>query len=154
MSSNDKCFSVIPLKGRENYQTWKVQAKMALIRDGLWSIVNETETMPNEDETEKFGKFCTRRDKALATIVLTIDPELIYLIGDAENPVNVWKVLETTFQKKSVSNKFSLRKKLINTKMTGKMSLQNHGKIFSETYSNLAAIGESLDNDDKVFYLL
>ena len=30
-----------------NYATWKVQCKMALIRVGVWSIVNGTEIVPD-----------------------------------------------------------------------------------------------------------
>ena len=37
----------VPLNG-ENYVTWKIQCKMALIKDGLWSILNETESFPTE----------------------------------------------------------------------------------------------------------
>ena len=29
-----------------NYSTWKIQCKMALIKEGLWGIVNGTETVP------------------------------------------------------------------------------------------------------------
>ena len=41
---------------------WKIQCKMALIKEGLWNIA-------------------ARKDKALATIVLMIKPSLLYLIG-------------------------------------------------------------------------
>ncbi len=41
-----KTVSVIPLN-EKNYPTWKVQCKMALIRDNLWGIVNETEVAPD-----------------------------------------------------------------------------------------------------------
>ena len=44
-----------PVNGA-NYATWKVQCKMALIREGLWNIVNGTETAPTEshDHGAKF----------------------------------------------------------------------------------------------------
>ena len=45
---------------------------MARIKEGLWSIVNETETAPSQ-EAEKYAKFVTRRDCALAMIVLALD---------------------------------------------------------------------------------
>ena len=34
-----KTVSVVPLNER-NYPTWKVQCRMALIKDGLWGIVS------------------------------------------------------------------------------------------------------------------
>ena len=72
---------------------------MALVRDGLWSIVAETETLPGEGGDRR-SKFIARRDRALATIVLAVDPSLIYLIGDPEDPVTVWQKLQDQFQKK------------------------------------------------------
>ena len=48
-----------PLNG-QNYATWKVQCKMALIKDGLWNIVTGTE---GEPEGENDGrKYLLRKD--------------------------------------------------------------------------------------------
>ena len=41
-----KLVNLVPLNGT-NYATWKVQCKMALIRDGVWNIVNGTEIVPD-----------------------------------------------------------------------------------------------------------
>ena len=91
--------AIVPLTGA-NYPTWKVQCKMSLMKDGLWGIVNESETAPAEG-ADGYSKFITRRDRALAIIVLSVDPSLLYLIGDPTNPVDVWKKLSTQFQKKT-----------------------------------------------------
>ena len=73
MAESRKSVSVVPLN-RSNYSTWKIQCKMVLIRDGLWGIVNGTETAPAADAREDVqAKFRARKDKALATIVLVID---------------------------------------------------------------------------------
>ena len=43
-----------PLNG-PNYATWKVQSKMALIKNGLWNIVTENENAPeNQGEQAKY----------------------------------------------------------------------------------------------------
>ena len=76
--------SVIVLLNGSNYPTWKVQCRMALVRDSLWSIVAGTETLPGEGGDRR-SKFIARRDRALATIVLAVDPSLLYLIGDPED---------------------------------------------------------------------
>ena len=46
--------------------------------------------MPQKSRQIQNSKFVFRRDKALATIVLSVDPMLLYLIGDPEDPVVVW----------------------------------------------------------------
>ena len=107
MATDLKTVAIVPLNGT-NYPTWKVQCQMALVRDGLWGIVNGTETTPHEGEADRRSKFLARRDRALATIVLAVEPSLLYLIGDPEDPVVVWKSLQDQFQKKTWANKLAL----------------------------------------------
>ena len=85
-----------PLSG-SNYSTWKVQCKMALMKDGVWKIVEGTETAPREEDAS-YAKFVERRDRALAIVVLAIDPALLYLIGEPTDPNEVWTKLENQFQ--------------------------------------------------------
>ena len=52
-----KSVTIVPLNG-SNYPTWKVQCRMALMKDGLWdtvnATVNATETPPEEDDVDKY----------------------------------------------------------------------------------------------------
>ena len=36
-------------------------------------------------------QYLSRKDRALATIVLSLEPSLLYLIGDPDDPDVVWK---------------------------------------------------------------
>ena len=95
-----KSVSIVPLNG-SNYPTWKVQCRMALMKDGLWGIISGTEVDPGEDQVDAHRKFLTKRDRALAIIVLSVEPSLLYIIGEPEDPVAVWKKLQDQFQKKT-----------------------------------------------------
>ena len=44
--SEMKTVAVVPLNGT-NYPMWKLQCRMALMKDGLLGIVNGTESAPN-----------------------------------------------------------------------------------------------------------
>ena len=69
-----KLVNLVPLNGT-NYATWKVQCKMALIRDCVWNIVNGTEIIPDSRiEMGLYAKYLSRKDRALATIVLSLEP--------------------------------------------------------------------------------
>ena len=94
----------------------------------------------------------SRRDKALAIIVLAVDPSLLYLLGDPEDPAAVWKKLSGQFQKKTWANKLSLRKKLFTMKLCG--SMREYIKKMTEIFDELAAIAEPISDEDKVVYLL
>ena len=52
MAAESKTSIIVPLNG-SNYPTWKVQCRMALVRDGLWGIVAGTDTLPAEGGMEK-----------------------------------------------------------------------------------------------------
>jgi len=69
---------------------------MVLIQDGLWGIVNSTETAP-EEGVEAQAKFAAKWDKALANIVLAMEPSSLYLVGnDPTDPVTAWRALLET----------------------------------------------------------
>jgi len=127
--------------------------QMALIKEGLWNIVIGTEAAP-ENEREQ-AKYLLCRDHALATIVLSVDPTLLYLLGpDPENPSAIWKRLADQFQKKTWTNKLALRRKLHNLKLKDGQSVQKHVKMLTEICDELSIIGDPLDQENQVVLLL
>jgi hypothetical protein len=127
---------------------------MALVRDGLWGIVAGTETIPPEGEVANRTKFLANRNRALATIVLAVDPALLYLIGDPEDPVAVWKKLQDQFQKKTWANKLALRRRLHALQLKEGESVQDHIKAMTELFNEMAIVGDAIDEGDRVVYLL
>ena len=149
-----KQVSIVPLKG-PNYATWKVQCTMALKKDGVWGIVSDTEEAPASDaDPKERERYAARRDKALATVVLSVDPCLLYLIGDPVDPVAVWKKLEEQFQKKSWINRLNLRRKLHSLRLKDGESVEDHIKTMLETFNELSIVGDAIKDEDRVVYLL
>lgn len=146
-----KQVSFAPLKG-PNFATWKVQCTMALKKDGLWGIVSGREETPEGAREREC--FAGRQDKALATIVLSVDPSLLYLIGDPVDPVAVWKKLEDQFQKKSWVNRLNLRRKLHSLRLKDDESVQGHVKSMLEIFNELLIVGDTITDEDRVVYLL
>ena len=143
---------IVPLNGT-NYPTWKIQCKMSLVKDGLWDIVNGTEVGPLEG-SDRYPKFKGRMDKALATIVLSVDPSLLYLIGDCEDPVAVWQLLSNQFQKATWANRLALRRRLHSLRLKEGESVQDHIKAITEIFNELSVIGDNIKVEDKVVCLL
>ncbi|KAF2345039.1 Zinc finger CCHC-type [Trinorchestia longiramus] len=151
-SNNDKsCMK--PLNER-NYPTWKIHMRMCLVKDKLWDIVQGTETISSTEDEAARRKFESRRDLALATIVLGVDQSQLCLLGDPTDPVEVWRKLQNTFQKKSWANKFRLKKKLFNMKLENGQNLQDHLKVFAELFEELAIIGDAMEEEERVIILL
>ena len=151
--TESKTSTLVPLNG-SNYPTWKLQCRMALVRDGLWNIVSGTETAPT-DPGDARTKFLTRRDRALAIVVLSFDPSLLYLIGaDPEDPVEVWGILQRQFQRITWANKLSLRRRLHSLHLRDGDSVQGHIKAMTELFNELAVVGDVITEEDRVVYLL
>lgn len=124
------------------------------MRDGLWDLASGKEAVPAQTDAEKYAKFLARRDRALATIVLSVAPSLLYLIGDPEDPVVVWEKLADQFQKKTWANKLALRRKLYSLRLKDGDSVQKHVKAMIEIFDGLAAAGGPVDEEDRVVHLL
>ena len=148
--AESKSVSIVPL----NYPTWKLQCRMVLMKEGLWSIVNGTEEVPGAEEVERVAKFNARRDRTLALIVLSVDPSLLYLLGDLEDPVAVWKKLLDQFQKKTWANKLQLRRRLYSLRLREGESVQEHIRKVTELFEELAVVGDPVDEEDRVVHLL
>ena len=95
-----------------------------------------------------------RKDKALATIVLTVHPSLLYLLNDPECLYEVWKKLEGQFQPKTWANKLHLRRKLYSLKLTRGTSVQEHCKSMIELFNELAVLGDPVSEEGRVVHLL
>ena len=151
--AESKTVAVVPLNS-SNYSTWKIQCRMALIKDGLWGLVSGTETAPAEGTAEQ-ARFVSRKDKALATIVLAIDLSLLYLIGaDPKDPGVVWRTLADQFQRKSWANKLELKWKLFSLRLADGDSVQDHIKPMTQVFDELSVVDEPVKEEDRVVYLL
>lgn len=146
----------MPSLNGTNYPTWKVHAKAILMRENLWRIVDGTETAPAgaAEDSDKYMKFILRKEKAVATIVLSVEAKLLYLIGDPSDPIVVWNKLRDQFQKNTWANKLHLRSKLWSLKLKNGECVQSHIKILTEIFDQLAVINDPVPKEQKVLHLL
>ena len=151
--ADSKLVAVVPLKGA-NYPTWKIQCKMALMKEGLWRIVTGEETAPTSDSESEQAKFASRWDRELANVVLSVDTSLLYLIGNPEDPAVVWKKLADQFEKKTWATRLDLRRKLHSLRLKERDSAQEHIKVITELFDALLVAGETISEEDRVVYLL
>ena len=153
MTSETKATSIVPLNG-SNYPTWKVQCRMALMKDSLWSLIDGTENVPPQTEAEKYAKYVAKKNKALAIVVLSIEPSLLYLLGDPQDPVVVWDKLAAQFQKKTWANKLALRRKLYSLRLKESQSVQQHIKEMTEVFEELSIVGDPIKEENRVVHFL
>ena len=129
MAEGRNTVAIIPLNS-QNYGTWKVQAKLALLRDGLWGIVQGTEVALVD--VVAVAKFNVCQDKALAILGLSIDPTLLYLLDGIDDPKAASKKLHNQYCKKTWANKLELRKKLHSLRLNEGGSVQDYDRTVSK----------------------
>jgi len=96
---------------------------MALMKESLWRIVTGDEVAPTGNASEQ-SKVAVRRDRALATIVLSVNTSLLYLISDPQDPVAVWGKLADQFEKKTWATRLDLHCKLHSLQLKDRESAQ------------------------------
>ena len=117
------------------------------MKDGLWNIGNGTETAPSASNANWRVKFSTRRDRALATIVLSVEPSLLYLIRDPQDPIAVW---QNQFEKKTWANKLDLQCRLHSLRLKDSDLVQEHIKTMTEIFDVLSVVGDPISEQDCV----
>ena len=113
-----------------------------------------TEVAPLDESQPTFAKFMSRRDRALAIVVLSVEPSLLYLIGEPADPGQVWKKLSDQFMKKTWANKLELRRKLYSLRLKEGESVQGHIRKMTEIFTALEEVDAPLSEEDRVVYLL
>lgn len=87
-----------------NYNQWARQTKLLLQKECLWSIVDGRKKAPNSANAEKLLEWEDKRDQALATILLEMNPKIQNQYISATDPAELWERLETDLKDKSVAH--------------------------------------------------
>ena len=103
-------------------------------------------------ESDRYAKFLTRRDQALATIVLSAELSLLYLVGDPEDLATVWGKLANQFQKRMWADKLELRRNPFSLRLKNGESMQEHIHVKAVTtiFDGLSVIGDPISDEGPV----
>ena len=111
-----------------NYPTCKIQCRMVLIRDGLWSIVNGTEIAP--DETAKLREHLLREEIKPSLHCTLSRPIIAVFTWQSRRPKNSRDQASRTISKKDMGKQAATEEK----------SLFITQQFLSEEFSVLASV--------------
>ena len=86
--------------------------------------------------------------------MLSVEPSLLYLVGNPEDPAAVWGKLANQFQKRTWATKLELRRNLFSLRLKNGESVQEHIKAMIEIFDGLSVIGDPISEEDRVVHLL
>lgn len=138
--SSDSIRSFTKLKGRENFDIWKVSAKSYLVIKGLWSCILKEPTAGKIDEMEKDLK-------ALSEITLLLDETIYSYISGATTAKMAWENLEKSFEDNGLSRKVELLKQLVKLTLADCESVEDYVSKTMSTTLKVAKAGLKIDDE-------
>lgn len=123
------------------------------MKDGLLGIMNGTDCASPESEAEKYKMFVANTDRALVIIVLSVEPSLLHLLGDPEDPAVVWKNSLISSRRRHGLSKLHLWRKL-SLHLRDGGQVQKHMKEMVEIFDELPMIGDPIYEEDRDVHLL
>lgn len=120
----------------DNYQNWKFRTKMLLIKEGLWSVVEDE--LPEQPMTHEWKQ---KDGRARATISLSIDDNQIVHVYKCRWAKEMWTELQKVHERSNLSNKLYLLRKLYQSKLENK-TMSDYIKEVLELVERLSGVGE------------
>lgn len=132
----------------ENYSTWRLQMKCVLICENLWTSVHDD---PPEKPTQESER---KNEKALATIMLGLNKDLLVLISHCKTAKEAWDKIEKEFWRDTPSRKVSLYKQLHRLNLSEFSGVQEYLMAFTTIADQLNEFKVCFDEDMLVIILL
>lgn len=135
------------LKGRDNYDTWRMAAKSYLVIKGYWTSILKGPSADKNDEIEKDLK-------AWSELNLLLDESIYSYIADTTTAKAAWDALENSFQDSGLCRKVHLLKQLVQLKLDECDSIEDYVNKMMTTSLKVKKSGLKLDDEVTASLLL
>lgn len=146
MSSDTIRFS--RLKGRENYDTWKIAAKSYLVIKQCWSyIVNGLPADASAKQKEEDLM-------AWSQLNLLLEETIFSHIADTKTSKEAWDALESAFEDSGLCRKVDLLKQMVQLKLTDCISVEDYVNKMVMTSLKVKKAGLNFDDEIVASFML
>ncbi|KAK2981076.1 hypothetical protein RJ640_012031 [Escallonia rubra] len=132
-----------------NFQWWKMQVEDYLYQKDLYLLL-----VGEKPEAMNASEWAILDRKALATIRLSLTPQVAFNISKEKTTAAVMKALEKLYEKPSASNKVFLMKKLFNMRMSENGSVVDHLNDFNGVTNQLESVDVNFDDEIRALLFL
>ena len=139
--------NIKPFDG-ERYSVWKLRVR------GLMSELDVINVIDEEVPENLTVEWMRAERIAKNTIVEYLADSFLVFASTASTAKEIFKNLNTIYQRKSLATQLAVRKQLLTLKLQGDTPLVRHFMIFDDLITELSVAGSKLEETDKVAHLL
>lgn len=129
------------LKGRENFDSWKISATSYLVIKGLWKYTQK-ELPAAATEAEKENDLKTKSE-----LILLIDPSNYSYVSDKPTAKEAWDAVIAAFEDSGVCRKVSLLQQLVSVKLVDCSGMEEYVNRVTQLWSKVQGVGFALGED-------
>eukprot|EP00794_Sanderia_malayensis_P004192 gene4192-4751_t len=135
------------LSGR-NYQSWKYNIKLVLMKRGLWGFTQQGQETPpaTTESAAQQNAFRLRSDKAYSLIALNVEKDLQIHISTTTDPYVAWERLQKQFEFVSVTQIVRLTRKFYAATMQEGDDLMQHLTQMTSYAEQLRELNEEISS--------
>lgn len=129
------------LKGRENYDSWKISAESYLVIKGLWKYA-KSGLAANATAADMENDL-----KAKSELILLIDPSNYSYIAGKSSAKEAWDAISSAFEDSGVCRKVSLLQQLVSIKLKDCSGMEDYVNKMTQLWSKVKAVGFNIGDD-------
>lgn len=139
-----------------NYNNWKYRIGILLDEKGLTQYIEKDlhVILETEKDQAKRDQLITNEKKCKSILVRCIHDSQLEYVKDKTTAKDMYDVLQSVFERKSIAGQLLLRKQLLTLKFDENDNINNHFLVFDKIVRDLKAIGATTEEIDIVCHLL
>ena len=132
----------IPKLDNDNYYAWSYRMEMKLRKQGVWNIVNGTESRPVGSDNHKVVKaWQTRVDLALSEIIGEVSDSQLVHTRVSRDPAEIWERLQATHVSQGLGSIIAIWQHFFTLKKADNTLIQAHTGVIRELADRLTGLG-------------
>ena len=133
----------IPKLDNDNYYAWSYRMEMKLRKQGVWNIVNGTESRPVGSDNHKVVKaWQTRVDLALSEIIGEVSDSQLVHTRVSRDPAEIWERLQATHVSQGLGSIIAIWQHFFTLKKADNTLIQAYTGVIRELADRLTGLGD------------
>ncbi len=153
MNSEKSSANIEPLN-TSNYHSWKIRVQHVLTLKDLEHLLEDDPLQRTSTNQTEFNQWKKLDKKAQAIIGLSLSDEMLENVRDVENTNEMWTAIRNVFERHTLLNKLSARKKFYTAAMNSGESILQFCNRINHLAASLKSMNVQISESEKAMALL